>query len=399
MRIEVKYGRTPLALTVDPKRLVGHYHGPDAVSNVAAAVTAALEAPVSYPPLRRALTPDDHVAVVLDAHVGDPGDVLVPVLDHILQMEVAPEAISLLCAEPGASDAWVEALPERLEDVHVEQHDPKDRRRLAYLATTGAGRRLYLNRTLVDADQVVVVSERRYDAILGYAGGETSLYPLFSDEPTRQEQLRHWHADAPTTEKPWPLRAEADEVAWLLGQPFYVQLIAAEGQGIAQVITGAGEAVRAAQRRLDAVWRFALPRRADVVVVAVSRDPAQQTFADLAEAAYTASRIVQPGGRIVLLSGANPQPGVGAETILNADEPEAAVQALAKAAAFGSGAALRWAQAVSHAHVSVLSAMPGQLVEDLFATPLDGEDQVQRLLTAGDCAILQDGERMVAEVA
>ena len=69
--------------------------------------------------------------------------------------------------------------------MRTEIHDPADRRKLAYLATTGAGRRVYLNRTLVDADFVIVLSGRDYDPLTGYAGAEVAVFPALSDEETR----------------------------------------------------------------------------------------------------------------------------------------------------------------------------------------------------------------------
>src|SRR5690349_23463352 len=39
--------------------------------------------------------------------------------------------------------------------------------------------------TLVDADQLVVLTRRGYDPVLGYGGAEAALYPALSDEETR----------------------------------------------------------------------------------------------------------------------------------------------------------------------------------------------------------------------
>lgn len=399
MPIALEVGRRTFEIDVAAERLIGVYRGPKPRADVTAHVRQALEAPVGYPPLRRALTPEDKVAIVLDARLPQPERVLVPILDHILQMEVSPAAITLLCAESGLSDEWLADLPERLEDVHVEDHDPKDRQRLAYLATTQGGRRLYLNRTLIDADQVVVVSMRRYDQHLGHAGAEGGLFPAFTDEATRREMLAQWQTEVPGDE-PWPIRAEAIEVAWLLGQPFYVQLIPSAGDGIAHVVTGAGEAARAGQRLFDACWKPHLPRRADCVVVPLSGDPTRQSFADLANAAAVASRVVRPGGRMILLSDGIADLSLGLELVLHADGPEEAVQKLLKAAQPSYGSALQWARAVGHGRVSLLSRLPGQTVEDLFASPLEEVTQVQRLVSAAnECAVLQDGQRMMAFVS
>ena len=67
---------------------------------------------------------------------------------------------------------------------------PADRRGLSYLATTRRGRRIYLNRTAVDADQLVLLTRRSYDCRMGYAGGEGALFPALSDEAARQEAAR-----------------------------------------------------------------------------------------------------------------------------------------------------------------------------------------------------------------
>jgi hypothetical protein len=201
----------------------------------------------------------------------------------------------------------------------------------------------------------------------------------------------------PPGEEPWPARAEAIEVAWLLGQPFYVQLLASRGDSVAHVVAGAGEAARAGARLLDKCWRQVVPRRADLALVTLSGDPARRSFADFATAALSASRVVRPGGRIVLLCDAAPELGIGMDLVVRAEGPEEALQSLRKAAVPGSGPALSWARATGHARVSLLSRLSGQTVEDLFASPLDDADQVQRLVSGGgDCVVLQDGQRMMA---
>ena len=54
--------------------------------------------------------------------------------------------------------------------AQTEIHNPTDHARLAYLATTKAGRRVYLNRTLVEADFLIVLSSRAYDPASGHGG-------------------------------------------------------------------------------------------------------------------------------------------------------------------------------------------------------------------------------------
>ncbi|MFO0928692.1 MAG: lactate racemase domain-containing protein [Gemmataceae bacterium] len=250
MNVRMPFGRQHLDLDLAADRCLGVFRGPSPLPDPAHAVRQALEVPWRYPPLRRALTPDDRVVVVVDETLPQLGELLPVVLEHVASAGVPAAAVTLLCPPGDAAHPWIDDLPDEFGDVHVEDHDPTNRQHLAYLATTKSGRRVYLNRTLVDADQVVVVGSRRYDLLLGYAGGEGSLFPTFSDEPTRDELDHRFHAAVPGS-RPWPLREQAIEVALLLGQPFYVQ-------GIASAWRRGGACGRR-RRRLDA--RGATPAR------------------------------------------------------------------------------------------------------------------------------------------
>jgi hypothetical protein len=216
-----------------------------------------------------------------------------------------------------------------------------------------------------------------------------------SDEETRQEIMKHPRFDVPEQE-PWPLRQEAIEVAWLLGKPFFVQLIPAVGDGISTVVVGSTEACREGDRLLDAGWRPVLARRPQTVVATLSGDPSRHTFADLARAFAAAARVVQPNGRIVLLTEALPLLGVGVELLRMADDPQNARVSLERAGIPEMAPALQWAQAASHARLSILSNLPEETVEELFASPLTSTGQAQYLIAnGGDCLVLRDAHRMM----
>jgi hypothetical protein len=196
------------------------------------------------------------------------------------------------------------------------------------------------------------------------------------------------------------VREEAQEAAWLLGAPFFVQVIEAIGDGVAHVVAGTTEASREARRLLDEAWKRVVPRPADVVVAAISGDPARHTFAELAAALANAARVVRAGGRIVLLTQARPDPGELADALRGAADAESAAAALGRHPTLGQLPALRWARSASHAQIALLSGLPGDAVEDLFATPLEGAGQVQRLLDAGGpCVFLADAHKTLTALA
>ena len=71
MQIGLDIGRDHLELDVPEDRLIRVQRQPASPSllDPAEAVRAALETPTGFPALRRALTPDDHIAIVVDEHL------------------------------------------------------------------------------------------------------------------------------------------------------------------------------------------------------------------------------------------------------------------------------------------------------------------------------------------
>jgi nickel-dependent lactate racemase len=397
MRVEIAYGRERLELDLSGADVVPLRRSAptvEPIGDLSAAVREALESPHDFPALRRALTPDDHVTIVVDDRLPRLAEFIAPLLEHILLAGVSLSAITLVLP-PQASARWLADLPAPLQGVHIEHHDPDDRRRLAYLATTRGGRRVYLNRSAVDADQLVVVSHRGYDSLLGYAGSEGSIYPALSDTATQHELVSHLSQAVPGAQ-PWPVLREAGEVAWLLGAPFMLQAIDGQGSDIAHVVAGLADTSALGQRLLDERWRVHVDEPASTVVATLEGDPAGHTFADLAQGLAAAARVVEPSGRIILLTQANPELGPGAEMVRGAEDPAQALRLLRREKPADMAAAFAWASAAQRASIYLLSGMPAEVAEELFATPLDHDGQVQRLLSGNSIVILPDAHRIMA---
>jgi hypothetical protein len=400
MRLSIAYGLEHAEIDLLAARQVPAHRGPPApaLADPAGAVAEALEKPVGFPALRRALTPDDHIAVVVDESLPRLADLLTAVLDHVRRAGVGVSAVTVVRAAHAASPAWRDELPAAYRDVAVEDHDAGDRRRLSYLATTRKGRRVYLNRTVVDADQLVVLTRRGYDPLLGYSGAEGSIYPALSDATTRREVGAGMTNTVPG-DKPWPVRREAAEIAWLLGAPFMIQVVEGAGDEIIHVIGGPFESGAEGLRLLGARWRVRVDEPADAVIATVSGDPVRHGFGELARALAGAARVVKPGGRITLLTRADPPLGPGADLLRQSDEPGRALALLPEHAPPDSAAAFQWASAAQHASIYLLSRLPAETVEELFATPLESAGQVSRIVPGdGSYLVLPDAHKSLAFV-
>ncbi|MCS6851351.1 MAG: lactate racemase domain-containing protein [Gemmataceae bacterium] len=395
MRVAIRYGQREVEVEVADQRLLS-LHGTPAVpalADPAAAVDAALETPLGFPSLRQALTPDDRVAIVVDESLPRLPELLLPILRHIRRAQVALSATTLLCSPTSSSQDWLEELPEDYQEVRVEVHDPGDRRRLAYLATTRQGRRIYLNRTLVDADQLVVLTRRTFAGAQGHAGCEGALYPAFSDSSTRAALTGSWPRAGVESAS---ARREAAEVAWLLGAPFFVQVIAGSGDDIVHVLGGLADSGSAGDRLLAARWRKTVERPADVVIATLTGNRRRHDFATLARALHTAAEVVRPGGRIALLCQAAPALGPVGEFLREADNPAEALARLRQQPPPDHAAVEAWISAAEKAQVYLLSDWPAEIVEELFAIPLQHAGQIERLFRRDDFVlILPDADQLL----
>ena len=102
MNVTIHYGRREAHLTVADAALIPSEARAAITPLVdpADAVRSAIEHPIDFPPLRRALTPDDPIAVLIDEGFPQLPSLLVPLLDHLVSAGIAAEAITLLCSPP-----------------------------------------------------------------------------------------------------------------------------------------------------------------------------------------------------------------------------------------------------------------------------------------------------------
>jgi nickel-dependent lactate racemase len=360
-------------------------------------VRAALEKPFGFEAMRRAVTPDDRVVVVLDTDLPRAAELLAGVLDHLKSAGVQPDAVTVLTA-PGANQGWRDDLPAEYGAVRAEVHDPADGKKVAYLAATKGGRRVYLNRTLVEADFTVLLTGRGYDPLVDYGGAETAVFPALSNDETRAALADQFTTDAPNPE-PSDVRAEAGEIAWLLGTPFLVQVIAGEGDAIQEVVAGLLASAAEGARRQDSRWRATIGDEVETVIATISGEPHRVTFLDLAKAAVCAARVVRPEGRIVLLSEAAPALGDGANLLRTLDGPRGARKKLGEKRPDDWAAAYLWCFPTKVASVFLASGLPDDVAEELFTTPVHEPAEVQRVVNAGGrVAVIPDAHRTVVTV-
>jgi nickel-dependent lactate racemase len=236
---------------------------------------------------------------------------------------------------------------------------------------------------------VLCVGPISFDATLGYRGTQSALYPGLSNAETIRKTLGAAHSEV-EPDDPRPLRELADEVGWLLGVQFVLQVIPAAGGGIAAVIAGLSEPVLAeGKRRLAEAWRADVGARPELVVASVDADAGGHGWSQVAAALDTARRIVARDGRILLLTELAEEPSAGIEMIRDARTPREALKPVRERAQADREEALQVAQALDRANVYLLSKLPDNVVEDLFMVPVADVEEARRVIAGTEeCAVV-----------
>ncbi|CAN5374338.1 hypothetical protein BH11PLA2_BH11PLA2_38730 [soil metagenome] len=372
--IEIQAGSAKWPLLFDAQRLLTPLQKPATnTTPPREQVAYALERPLRFEALRRALTPDDHICVVLDERLPHLAELIAGVMDHLATAGIDPDAVTLLSPNPESKQAWLEELPDELSDVKTAIHTPNEPKKLAYLATTKSDHRVYLSRVAVEAEFVIVLTAHRFDG----RTGERLLCPGIADAETQAATLTD---------------TDVSEVCWLLGTPFFVRVIEGRGDSVETVIGGFAETLKDADAARDALWATAVNTLADLVIATVPE--AGASFEDLAVAVTAAANAVKPGGKIVLSTAANP-PRPEAFSVLNESrDADSMRKKLRKHKVAGWESALAWLDATTQAPLFVSAEWPAEQVETLLATPLVSASELQRLMDGeGTLIVIEDAHR------
>ncbi len=381
MRVNVDFHGETLEIELPDEQLVAAWQAPAGHARAEAAemIGAALDAPRDFPPLRQTVVPGDRVTIAFDPSIPDAGLVLEAIASRLIDAGVEAGGLTVLLTK-AASIELEKSLP---AGTAVAVHDPDDRSQLAYLAATKQGRRVYLSRHLTDADLVVPVGRFGFEPILGYCGPWSVLFPGLANREILEEHrsLLRPDDDARQESSARSNREESLEVSWLLGTQFHVGVVAAL-DGIAEVAAGRETSVcEQGIAWLDERWTFRPESCAEIVVAGVGCGPEAATLEALAEGLATAMRLVQRGGKIVVLSRAGGPVGPALRHLIDAGGAERGPTLLhghQKDDDFHI--ALRIAEAVAWADIFLYSGMDRELVEDLSMVALEKPEQARRLV-------------------
>ena len=184
MRVRLAYGRNGLDINLPRKRttVIEPRQAP-ALPDPDVALTAALRAPVSGPPLRKLAKPGQTVAIsVCDITRAQPRREMVSAVLDELDGIVRPEDLTILIAtgtHRANTDAELRAMlgDELLTSCRVINHDSRDESSLVDLGQSGAGVPTRLCRHWLEADLRITTGFVEPHFFAGFSGGPKMVAP------------------------------------------------------------------------------------------------------------------------------------------------------------------------------------------------------------------------------
>ncbi len=395
MLLRISFANEFIELDPGGSELVGFWEGPESLpkAEVAAEIRENLASPLAYPTLRQAVVEGDRVVIALDPSVDNPKELLEAVVEELAFGSIEREQIEIVLPW---TPTWnpAEFIP---DGVSLQIHNPDDRAGIAYLSSTNSGRRIYLNRRLVDADLVFPIGRLGFDFESGYRGPWTTLLPGLSDRATQEAFSSQSHDELPKENESWPLLEESVEVGWLLGSQ--LQLAVLPGKtGLRRAIAGRFDAVRTAGiQALKADWTFSVQNRADLVVAGIGPEGGIEAMSIGVSAAMG---LVRRGGKIALLTRTTGEFGPACQKLLGVEDPTRGPSILKEAVGESDYAiARRISRALAWADVFLLSNLDAQIVEDLSISVIEKPEQAKRLVSnSTSCIFLNQAELTRVEV-
>ncbi|MFO1020087.1 MAG: lactate racemase domain-containing protein [Planctomycetales bacterium] len=394
--VTLKFGRDgEFQVPSDPPGEWTVWPSPPSLPDLGDKVASALAVPLEYPPLAKAVVPGDKVVIALDRGTPE-ASILVEELWKVLK-NGGVEAQDLLILQPPSLSGQNESDPrsrlpkEDQAQVQWRIHDATNTKGLAYLSSTVGGERIYLARELIDADLVLTVGPIEFDPVAGYRGGGSVLYPGLSNVEAIARVHGQGHLElGPDDER--PLRQVIDEVTWLLGVQFSLQVVAGDGEGVSAVFAGLDTAVfQKGKEFLNSQRLILTDSRVPVVLVCVDADAGGIHWAQVGTALATARNLVAKGGKIIVLSELSDEPGEGLKLLQGTRHARDILKPLRQQAPPDLITATQVTHAVDWSEVFLMSRLDGTLVDELFMTPIESTQEALRLLKSEETGIVIGG--------
>jgi len=325
MIVELPYGKTTLRVEIPDRCYAGTLEPKDDTEapDPEGEVRRALARPIGSPPLRELVSPRQRV-VILASDISRPAPstlMLPPILDELSEAGVPDAHITVIF---GLGIHRRQTSEERrglvgsgvFDRVECIDHDIEA---CVEVGVTSRGNHAEVNRRVAEADFVIATGNLEYHYFAGYSGGAKALAPGVCGRATIEANHRLFVEQGARCGRIEgnPLREELEEIAAMTGVDFMLNLVLNRRKRVIRAVAGdVTLAHRAGVESIDRIYRVAIDRRADIVIVTPGGFPKDMTLYQAHKAMQNALQALKPGG--ILLTAAHCREGIGDEKLAGA---------------------------------------------------------------------------------
>ena len=359
---------------------------PTASDAVRAEAVSALEAPIGFPPISQAVTPDDYVAIALAESIPAADAVVAGLIEKLASCGLDRARMVVVTIDEITAESLRAELPEESSaGVRFVAHRPEDEESLCFAGMTKSDRQLRLNRWLFDADVLLPVSSEETSSAGDGSGPFDGFFPTFFDRETihRVQRVRGVAAArARGGDHARARRREADEAGWLAGAPLIVCVVPSVGGNPPRVLAGEPAAVSEETLKIAReLWDTEPPETPTLLIarLRLGRLGEGRRWVDVGRAFEAIEPIVPPGAAIALWTELDEPIGEMIGRLRLSDNPARVAETLLDESGAEALAAWRIACALDRGTVYLHSRLSADVVEELGFAPLASAEELERL--------------------
>jgi len=317
MTTECKYGQR--SLTVDLPQMQVLKPSIPSPADPQALLSAALDAPLGSPRLEEMIRPGEKVVIVTSDITRYTGSqfYLPLIIERLQRSGVPPNMVDVVVAlgihrrQTAAEHRLI--LGPLYGHARIADHDCDDPAQLVELGTTASGLPVQINRTVAEADRVIVTGTVGLHYFAGFGGGRKGLVPGVASRTTCMATHfaifnppeiggRHPQATAGNLDGN-PVHAAILEAAKMIEPDFLFNTVLAPDKSLVGAFAGDLEAAHLAACDLARqIYSVSLDRPAELAVVSCGGHPKDINFVQAHKALDYGVRALVPGGTLILLA-------------------------------------------------------------------------------------------------
>ena len=316
METLVAFGKTGLKLNLPdgPRYEILQAHSANPIPNVAAALGAALDAPIGSPSLS-ALAAGKKTAAISVCDITRPAPnrlTLPPILDRLHAAGMKPEDITLCIATGLHREATAAELdtilgPQIARLYPIFNHDAKRKSDHEFLGETTRGTPVWIAKPFLQADLHITLGFIEQHLMLGFSGGRKLIAPgLAAQETIKVIHSPRFMRESLAVEGSIdenPIHADLLEIAALAHHDFMLDVTLTKSREISGIF--AGNNVQAHAAGVDFMRRSSVeyvPDYVDAAITSAAGFPLDLTLYQTVKGITAVQHIVKPGGKILILS-------------------------------------------------------------------------------------------------